>query len=142
MATIFTKIIDGDIPGQLLWKDEVCAVFLDVEPLKPGHALVVSRAEIDHWLDLPAETLTHLMEVTASIGRAQQSVFSPARIGMIIQGFEVPHAHVHVFPAHQASDFELTRRTTRQPEQLASDADSLRAALRAHGHAEHVPVQG
>lgn len=141
MATLFTKIIDGQIPGQLLWKDDVCAVFLDVEPLNPGHALVVPRAETDHWVDLPAQTLAHLMDVAARIGRAQQTVFTPARIGMIIQGFEVPHAHLHVFPAHAASDFELGRRTTRQPEQLASDGDALRAALRAEGDAEHVPEQ-
>ena len=139
MASIFSKIIDGDIPGQLVWTDEVCAVFLDIEPLTPGHALVVPRAEIDHWLDLPGETLAHLMDVAGRVGRAQEEVFAPARIGMIIQGFEVPHAHLHVFPAHAASDFELSRRSTRSPEQLAKDADALRAALRAQGNDAHVP---
>ncbi|QFG68608.1 HIT family protein [Ornithinimicrobium pratense] len=139
MASIFSKIISGDIPGQLLWTDEVCAVFLDIEPLTAGHALVVPRAEIDHWLDLPGETLTHLMDVAARVGRAQEDVFAPARIGMIIQGFEVPHAHLHVFPAHAASDFELSRRSSRTPEQLAEDADVLRAALRAQGDDARVP---
>lgn len=139
MASIFSKIIDGQIPGQLLWTDEVCAVFLDIEPLTPGHALVVPREETDHWLDLPGVTLAHLMDVAARIGKAQQEVFAPARIGMIVQGFEVPHAHLHVFPAEAASDFELSRRSTRTPEQLAGDADALRAALRAQGEDAHVP---
>lgn len=142
MATIFTKIIDGQIPGQLLWKDEVCAVFLDIEPLTTGHALVVPRAEIDHWLDLPGETLAHLMDVAARIGRAQETVFSPARIGLIVQGFEVPHAHLHVFPAHDPGDFELGRKSSREPERLAQDAAALRAALREMGHAEQVPSDG
>lgn len=139
MATIFTKIIEGQIPGQLLWKDEVCAAFLDIEPLTPGHALVVPHAEIDHWLDLPGGTLAHLMDVAATVGRAQEVVFSPARIGLIVQGFEVPHAHVHVFPAQDAGDFELSRRSSRGPEQLAGDATALRTALREMGHAAQVP---
>lgn len=139
MASIFSKIIDGEIPGQLLWTDDVCGVFLDIEPLTPGHALVVPRAEIDHWLDLPGETLAHLMDVATRVGRAQQEVFAAARVGMIIQGFEVPHAHLHVFPADSASDFELSRRSSRTPEQLAQDADALRAALRTRSDGAHVP---
>lgn len=139
MASIFSKIIHGDIPGQLLWTDEVCAVFLDIEPLTPGHVLVVPRVEVDHWLDLPGATLAHLMDVAARVGKAQQEVFAPTRIGMIIQGFEVPHAHLHVFPADAASDFELSRRSTRTPEQLAQDAAALRAVLRAQGEDAHVP---
>jgi histidine triad (HIT) family protein len=142
MATIFTKIIEGQIPGQLLWTDEVCAAFLDIEPLTPGHAMVVPRAEVDHWLDLPRETLCHVMEVAARVGRAQETVFARARIGLIVQGFEVPHAHVHVFPADDASDFELDRRMSRTPAQLAQDAAALRAALREQGGAELVPADG
>lgn len=141
MATLFTKIINGEIPGQIVWQDEVCVAFLDIEPLTPGHALVVPRAEIDHWLDLPAPTLAHVTDVAALIGRAQQAAFSPRRIGVIVQGFEVPHAHVHVFPAHGAGDFELSRRASREPELLAEDADRLRAALVEQGGSEHVPTR-
>lgn len=141
MATIFTKIIEGQIPGQLLWKDEVCAVLLDIEPLTAGHALVVPLAEIDHWLDLPGQTLAHVMDVAARVGRAQETVFSAARIGLIVQGFEVPHAHVHVFPAQDAGDFELGRRMSRGPELLAEDAAALRAALREMGHGDQVPAE-
>ena len=70
MATLFTKIIDGEIPAQLVWRDEVCAAFLDIEPLTPGHALVVPRVEVDHWVDLPAGTLAHVMDVAARVARA------------------------------------------------------------------------
>lgn len=142
MATLFTKIIDGQIPGQIVWQDEVCVAFLDIQPLTAGHVLVVPRTEIDHWLDLPAATLVHVTDVAALIGRAQMAAFAPQRIGVIVQGFEVPHAHVHVFPAHGAGDFELSRRATREPGLLSEDADRLRAALVEQGGAEHVPAGG
>ena len=129
MATIFTKIIEGDIPGHVVWSDEVCAAFLDLEPLTPGHVLVVPREEIDHWVDLPQATLAHLMEVSATIGRAQQKVFGSERVGMIVQGFEVPHAHLHVFPTSDPDDFDLTRKGPRDQEDLDADAAALREAL-------------
>lgn len=82
------------------------------------------------------------MEVSATIGRAQMTAFGATRIGVIIQGFEVPHAHLHVFPAHDPGDFELGRKSSREPERLAQDAAALRAALREMGHAEQVPSDG
>ena len=129
MASIFTRIIDGEIPGQVVHTDEVCGVFLDIEPLTVGHALVVPRAEVDHWLDLEPATLSHLMEVAARVGRAQQAVWGSQRVGLIVQGFEVPHAHIHVFPTDDPGDFDLTRKGPRSPEDLADDADRLREAL-------------
>ncbi|WP_299518428.1 HIT family protein [uncultured Serinicoccus sp.] len=129
MSTIFTRIIEGEIPGHVVWTDEVCAVFLDIEPLTPGHALVVPRAEVDHWVDLPDDTTAHLMQVAARVGRAQLSVFQAARVGVIVQGFEVPHAHVHVFPTSDPADFDLGRKGPRDQDDLAADAAALREAL-------------
>ena len=140
MATLFTKIIDGQIPAQLVWQDEVCAAFLDIEPLTPGHALVVPRVEVDHWVDLPAEVLAHVMDVAARIGRAQQAAFDAPRVGVIVQGFEVPHAHVHVFPAWRADDFDLERKSPREAGRLGEDAAALRRALRAQGASAEVPA--
>ena len=141
MATLFTKIIDGEIPAQLVWRDEVCAAFLDIEPLTPGHALVVPRVEVDHWVDLPGEVLAHLTEVAARIGRAQQVAFDAPRVGVIVQGFEVPHAHVHVFPARTADDFDLARKRPRPADDLAQDAQALRRTLRGQGWSDEVPGQ-
>lgn len=129
MATLFTKIIQGEIPGQVVWSDEVCAAFLDVAPLTRGHALVVPRVEVDRWTELDSPTMAHLMEVAATVGRAQLETFGGERAGVIIQGFEVPHAHVHVFPASGPGDFDLSRTMSRSAEELAQDADLLRAAL-------------
>ncbi|GGK75934.1 HIT family protein [Ornithinimicrobium pekingense] len=129
MATLFTKIIQGEIPGQVVWSDDVCAAFLDVSPLTRGHALVVPREEVDRWTDLDTATMAHLMDVAARIGRAQLEVFGGERAGVIIQGFEVPHAHVHVFPASSPADFDMSSTAPRSGEALAEDADLLRGAL-------------
>ncbi|GAA4886567.1 HIT family protein [Serinicoccus chungangensis] len=129
MSTIFTRIIEGEIPAHVVWTDDVCAVFLDIEPLTPGHALVVPRAEVDHWVDLPEETTAHLMQVAARVGRAQLEVFDARRVGLIVQGFEVPHAHVHVFPTSDPADFDLSRKGPRDQDDLAHDAAALREAL-------------
>ena len=81
--------------------------FLDVRPLAPGHALVVPREEIDQWTDLSSATATHLMAVAHRIGQAQKAVFTPARIGLMIAGFEVPHAHVHVVPMNSMAQLDF-----------------------------------
>lgn len=129
MATLFTKIINGEIPGELVWEDDVCVAFLNIAPLTRGHALVVPRAEVDLWTDLDPATMGHLMEVAATVGRAQLGAFGGKRVGVVIQGFEVPHAHVHVFPASSPDDFDLSAATPRDPADLAQDAVLLREAL-------------
>jgi histidine triad (HIT) family protein len=129
MATLFTKIINGEIPGELVWEDDVCVAFLNIAPLTRGHALVVPRAEVDLWTDLDPATMGHLMEVAATVGRAQLRAFGGKRVGVVIQGFEVPHAHVHVFPAASPDDFDLSAATPREPAELAQDAVLLREAL-------------
>jgi histidine triad (HIT) family protein len=118
VPSIFTRIIDGEIPGRFLWKDDRCVSFLDVRPLAPGHALVIPRLEVDEWTDLPVDTAAHLMTVAHAIGRAQKEVLSPARIGMMIAGFEVPHVHVHVVPMDSmaALDFAQANPTPDQTE--------------------------
>lgn len=133
MASLFTKIIDGDIPGQIVWSDDVCVAFLDIQPLTNGHALVVPREEVDHWIDLDPATVAHLMDVTARLGRAQLDVFGGTRSGVIIQGFEVPHAHIHVFPTTSPADYDLAARHERTPDELADDAARLREALGGDG---------
>jgi histidine triad (HIT) family protein len=138
MPTIFTRILRGELPARFVWQDEVCAVFLSIAPLRPGHALVVPRAEVDHWIDLPADTAAHLMVVAQKIGKAQQQAFEPARVGLMIAGFEVPHVHVHVVPIESMADLDFKNADSRaQAAALDDAAERLRAALRAQG-AAHV----
>ncbi|MFX0539522.1 HIT family protein [Ornithinimicrobium sp. Y1847] len=129
MASLFTKILDGQIPGQVVHQDEVCAAILDIMPLTRGHVVLFPREEVDHWIDVDGPTRDHLFEVAATIGRAQLSAFGGERTGLIIQGFEVPHAHLHVFPTKDAKDFDLTDREQTDTEELATVAEQLRAAL-------------
>jgi histidine triad (HIT) family protein len=134
MPTIFTRIIDGDIPGTFVWRDQTCVAFMSINPINTGHVLVVPIAEVDHWIDLPPVDAAHLMTVSQAIGQAQQRAFGCARVGLIIAGFEVPHTHVHVIPMegmHHLSFANAAGSVT--PAQLESAAAPIRAELRAMG---------
>ena len=91
MASIFSRIIAGEIPGRFVWQDETCVAFLTAAPLSPGHTLVVSRAEVEQWTDAEPELIAHLARVARDIGRAQQEEWDTPRVGLLAQGFEVPH---------------------------------------------------
>ncbi|MEV4642053.1 HIT family protein [Actinoplanes sp. NPDC049548] len=109
MPTIFSRIINGELPGRIVWSDDRVAAFLTIAPLTPGHTLVVPRAEVDEWTDLEPELVAHLMTVSRTIGAALKRAFDAPRIGLVVAGFEVPHAHVHVFPARDMADFDFAR---------------------------------
>lgn len=109
MSTVFTKIIDGEIPGRFIYRDDTVAAFLTIEPVAYGHTLVVPVEPVDKWTDLSAELWAHLNEVAQAIGQAIIEVFDAERAGYLIAGFEVPHAHIHVFPANDMSGYDLSR---------------------------------
>lgn len=109
MATVFTRIIDGELPGRVVWSGDDVVAFLTIAPLTAGHTLVVPRAEVDSWTDLEPELLASVMTVARTIGRAVQRAFDAPRAGLVVAGFEVPHMHVHVFPAWQMGDFDFSR---------------------------------
>lgn len=137
VATIFTRIIEGDLPAHFVWKDEICVGFLSIAPLKPGHTLVVPRAEVDHWLDLDPDVIKHLAGVTQSIGKAIQRGYDPLKVGSIILGLEVPHVHIHVAPIWSPTDLDFHNAMAGvKPEDLAREADVVRDALRDLGYAE------
>lgn len=140
MTTIFTKIMNGELPGRFIWRDDKCAAFLDISPLTYGHTLVVPRDEIDMWTDLPENLNAHVYTVASRIGAAQVKGLGATRAGLIIQGYEVPHMHMHVFPTTSVADFDMTR-IIREPEDDKMDeaASKLRAALRDAGYGQFVP---
>ena len=141
MSTIFTKIIDGELPGRFIWQDDKAVAFLDINPLSYGHALVVPRQEVDMWTEVPEDLNAHLYTVAARIGAAQVEGLGAARAGMMIAGYEVPHLHLHVFPTESLADFDL-RNIMREPDQDKMDdaATKLRAALRDAGYGDFVPA--
>lgn len=132
MSSVFTKILAGDLPGHFVHRDDICAVFLSINPISPGHALVVPRDEVSHWVDLTPEVNGHLMKVAQRVGAAQMKVFKPARIGMIIAGFEVPHTHLHVVPINRESDLSFANAARRVDHgELAELASRLETAISA-----------
>lgn len=134
MPTLFTRIIDGDIPGTFVWRDERCVAFLSINPLRFGHTLVVPRAEVDHWLDLAPDLAAHLTAVAQTIGRAQQQAFQPVKVGLIIAGLEVPHVHLHLVPMQNEGDLSFANAAASvEREELDTAAVSIRAALRDLG---------
>lgn len=137
MSTLFTKIIEGDIPGRFVWRDDEVVAFLTINPITPGHTLVVPVAEVDHWLDLPSDLAARCMTVAQVIGQAQMAAFAPARIGMIIAGLEVPHTHLHLIPIDSESDLSFAKADpSPAAEALDDTAARLRDALRAMGRTE------
>ena len=137
MATLFTKIIRGELPGRFVWRDERAVAFLTINPIKPGHVLVVPVDEVDHWLDLDPDVNAHLMRVAQSVGRAIQRGFEPTRMGMIIAGLEVPHVHLHLIPIDALGDLSFAKADPDpRPEDLDAAADTIRRNLRELGFDE------
>lgn len=137
MASIFTRIIEGELPGRFVWRDERAVALLTIQPLKPGHTLVVPTQEVDHWLDLEPDLARHLLHVSQQVGRAIDRAFKPAKVGLIIAGLEVSHVHLHVTPIHALQDLNFAN-ADRNPDPAEMDAAAakIRAALRELGCAE------
>ena len=141
MATVFTKIINGDIPGRFVWADDQVVGFLSINPLGPGHTLVVPREEIDQWIDAPHGLFEHAMTTARAIGTVVRDIWQPPRVALMIAGFEVPHLHVHVHPAWGLEAFDFSKAAT-DPDagEMDDAARRIREGLVAAGHGDHVPA--
>jgi histidine triad (HIT) family protein len=130
VPSIFTRIIDGELPADFVWKDDLCVAFLSNRPLRPGHTLVLPRQEIDHWLDLEPDLLAHLISTAQTIGRAQMAAFNPTRIGLILVGLEVPHVHFHVVPIRGPHDLDFDNQDPNpDPAMMKKAVESIRHEL-------------
>jgi diadenosine tetraphosphate (Ap4A) HIT family hydrolase len=130
MSTVFTKIINGEIPGRFVYEDDDVVAFLTIAPITQGHTLVVPRAEIDQWQDVDGSELNRVMAVSQLIGKAVCKAFDVERAGLIIAGLEVPHLHVHVFPARNLSDFGFANADQNPSAESLDEAQSkIKAAL-------------
>jgi len=137
VASIFTKIIKGELPGRFVWRDDRAVAFLTIQPLKPGHTLVVPIDEVDHWLDLDPELARHLLDVSQQVGKAIDRAFEPEKVGLIIAGLEVSHVHLHVTPIHALQDLNFANADWNpDPADLDAAAEKIRGALRELGCSE------
>jgi histidine triad (HIT) family protein len=134
MTSLFTRIIDGDIPGHFALKDGHCVVFMTIAPITEGHALVVPRQPIDHWTEMSAELNAHVFGVARLVAIAQRKAFNRARVGLVIAGFEVNHCHLHCVPADEMAHLNFAHQQKDvAPERLAAAAAKLAAQLRSDG---------
>ena len=130
MTTIFTRIIQGEIPGTFVYKDEACVAFMSINPMADGHVLVIPRDEVDHWVDLSPYIASHLFEVSHRISRALSVAFPCEKVGLIIAGYEVNHCHIHLIPTTNMGQLSFANAATSvERSTLEANAEKITAAL-------------
>lgn len=134
MPSVFTRIIQGQLPGRFVWRDEHCVGFLTINPIRAGHLLVVPRKEVDHWTDLEPALAHHLFDVAQMLGRALHAGFGSTKVGLTIVGLEVRHVHLHLMPIDALADMDFARQEKNpDPKALDAAAATIRTQLRALG---------
>jgi histidine triad (HIT) family protein len=127
MATIFTKIAQGEIPCHKIAETEDYLAFLDIRPLKKGHTLVIPKKEIDYLFDMDDELLSGLMRFAKKVAKALKATVPCERIGVTVIGLEVPHAHVHLIPINAIGDMTFGREPLAMtPDEMARLAEAVR----------------
>jgi diadenosine tetraphosphate (Ap4A) HIT family hydrolase len=130
MTSVFSRIINGELPGRFVYEDDEMVAFLTIAPVTQGHTLVVPRAEIDQWQDLDPAVFNRIVGVSQRIGKAVVRAFDARRAGLLIAGLEVPHLHLHVFPAYSLEDFNIGGADPNpSPESLDEAQARIKAAL-------------
>lgn len=129
MPSIFTRIVAREIPAHILREDADFLAFLDVRPIRAGHSLVIPKAEVPDVFELPESLLAGLLPFASPVAQAIQQVTGATRVGMAVIGLEVPHAHVHLVPIDGLHDLDFRRARPAADEELATTAESIRAAL-------------
>ena len=131
--SVFTKIIKGEIPGEIVYQDDQCVVLMTIEPFTPGHCLVVPREQVDHLWDADDGLYRHLMEVAKKVANAMRQAYNYPRVGQIVEGFGVPHAHVHLFgllqPIEATIADHVVNKRMATAEELREEAEKIRSAL-------------
>jgi len=130
MASIFTKIINGEIPCYKIAEDENYFAFLDINPLKKGHTLVIPKQEEDYLFELDDETLGGMMKFSKKIAKAIDKTIDCKRVGVVVLGMEVPHAHIHLIPLNKESDASFTQPKLKlSEEEFQEIAEKIRKAI-------------
>ncbi len=129
MASIFTKIVNGEIPSHKIAETDDYLAFLDIRPLKKGHTLVIPKKEVDYIFDVEDELLGGLMVFAKKVAKAIEEVIPCERVGVAVIGLEVPHAHVHLVPINAITDITFGKgHLEMSQEELAEVAESIRNA--------------
>lgn len=129
MTTIFTKILSGEIPCHKIAEDDRFFAFLDIRPVRPGHTLVIPKTEIDYIFDMDDRMLGDIMKFARPIAKAIGASVPCKKVGIMVAGLEVPHAHVHLIPINAVGDLNFALARAETPENLAHMAAQIRARL-------------
>ena len=125
MSSIFTKIINGEIPSYKIAEDEKCYAFLDISPLAEGHTLVVPKQEVDYIFDLDDELLTHLHLFAKKVAKAMKEVIECEKIGMAVIGLDVRHSHIHLVPLKEVGDLNFAKPKLELPKERMQEIANL-----------------
>lgn len=129
MSSLFTKIIEGEIPSHRVYEDSATYAFLDINPRQPGHTLVVPKAEVDYLFDLPSDDYQALWTTVSRVSAGLKAATGCARVVVIVLGYEVPHAHIHLIPTNELSDFPFPPVDEDARQRLEDVAGEIRAAI-------------
>ncbi len=130
MPSVFTRIMQRELPGRFVYEDDDCAAFLTIAPVTPGHTLVVTRREVDDWLELTAQERNALWAACATVGKAIDEVFHPGKVAAMLVGLEVPHVHVHLIPINSESQLDFSKADTNSdPAAMDEVASSISRAI-------------
>ncbi|MDE6765179.1 MAG: HIT family protein [Duncaniella sp.] len=125
MATIFSRIANGEIPSYKIAEDEKHYAFLDINPVAPGHVLVIPRREDDYIFNLPESDYADLMAFARRVAKSQEKAISCKRVGMAVIGLEVPHTHIHLIPINSEADMDFSKKIQLQPEEMTAIAAAI-----------------
>jgi histidine triad (HIT) family protein len=128
MPSVFTRILQRELPGRFVYEDDDCAAFLTIAPVTPGHTLVVTRREVDDWLELRPDERNALWAACATVGKAIDQVFHPGKVAAMLIGLEVPHVHVHLVPINSESQLDFSKA---DPNTDPAAMDEVAAAISA-----------
>ena len=129
MPSIFTRIINGEIPSYKIAEDAHCYAFLDINPNSVGHTLCVPKQEVDKLFDLDEKTYLHLMEFAKRIAGALEQAVPCKRVGMAVIGLEVPHAHIHLIPINEMHEMSFQTKVKMQEDEMISLVEKIKSKL-------------
>ncbi len=129
MGSVFSQIVNGELPSFRIQENERFLAFLDIRPVRPGHTLIVPKEEVDHFFDLDEKLLQEILIFAKPVSQALKKVTGCERVAAVVAGFDVPHAHLHLIPAFSMSDLDLRQGNSTNPDALRDMAGKIRQAL-------------
>ncbi len=129
LETVFTKVFNGELPGEVVYKGDKCFAMLTIAPHNPGHVLIVPKAQIADWQDLPSETWQEMMLLAQDVGRVIKTLYKPPKVGLSAVGFEIPHVHIHILSLFDIADMDHDKARESNLEDISKEATKIRSKL-------------